>query len=93
MSLVLIRSRKAYWLRLLIAFDQFFNVLLSPLLNRFLPANHKEAMRPLFGFEDETLSSVFGKNARYVKWCYWMCQVLSRFDSNHCEKSIERDEG
>lgn len=80
-------QRPAYGWRLLLSIDQFFNVLLSPVLNLFLP---KTAHR--FGNEDETLSSVFGKNAATVTWCYWMCRLLHLFDKGHCHKSIEHDE-
>jgi len=81
-------KRKAYGWRLLIALDQFFNVLLSPILNYFLPFNSLN----YFGNEDETLSSVFGKNAGLCRWCFWLCRVLHLADKNHCKKSIEYDE-
>ena len=80
-------KKKHYVIRLLVSIDQFFNVLLSPLLNRCLcPTNGQ------FGSEDETLSSVFAKNAEHCKWCIGMCRFLHFFDKDHCEKSIERDE-
>ena len=43
----------------------------------------------LFGDPDETISSRLGK---YYKnsWAY---RVLNRLEQNHCEKSIENDEG
>lgn len=82
-------SKKPYWKRNLIAIDQLANVLFSPLLNRYLPIN----ALAFFGYEDETLSSVFAKNACYVSWCGFMCRVLHVFDQGHCEASLEKDEG
>ena len=81
---------KPYWKRLLVWLDQGVNVLLSPVLNIYLPPG---AYR--FGYEDETLSSVFAKNSRHhqVKWCCVMCKLLNLFDQDHCTKNIELDEG
>ena len=46
------------------------------------------------GHEDETLSSRAGKAAREGKrWACVFCWLLDRLDPNHCEKSIEPDEG
>ena len=46
------------------------------------------------GHEDETLSSRAGKAAREGKrWACVLCRLLDRLDPNHCEKSIESDEG
>ncbi len=25
--------------------------------------------------------------------CHWLCRLLDRIDSGHCDKSIEHDEG
>lgn len=74
----------------LILFDQAFNWLLSPVLNRFVKG---EGHR--FGNPDETLSSVFGKNARTktCRACNWICKyILHPLDHDHCERSIEADE-
>ncbi len=80
------------WLwNLLISVDQFFNVLLSPLLNMLVA---KSGAR--FGHPDETLSSVMGKNSRTKTCtvCTWICRhVLHPIDPNHCEESIEQDRG
>lgn len=46
------------------------------------------------GHEDETISSRAGKAARKGKrWACALCRLLDRLDPNHCEKSIEADEG
>jgi hypothetical protein len=47
-----------------------------------------------FGHEDETISSRMGKRARKGdKFAICFCKVLDLVDKNHCEKSIEEDEG
>ena len=48
----------------------------------------------LRGDPDETLSSAAGKarNAG-VRWGCILCRVLDWIDPDHCDKSIERDEG
>lgn len=43
------------------------------------------------GDPDETISSRCGK--RNWKPCRWLCRVLHKLDPEHCEKSIEADEG
>jgi len=77
-----------YFWRLLLSIDQFFNVLLSPLLNLLLKPSYP------FGNEDETISSVMGKNLRLgsCRACYFVCRVLHLLDKNHCKRSIEHDE-
>ena len=49
---------------------------------------------------DETISSRAGKYLRSlpkdtIRWkiAYWLCLVLHKFDKNHCQDSIEEDEG
>ena len=77
------------WLwNIFIWLDQGVNVIFAPLLNWLLkPENGR------FGDPDETLSSVFGKNRKNCKACYWICMALHLLDKNHCQKSIELDEG
>lgn len=79
-----------FWLwNVLVWIDQGLNVIFAPLLNALLrPELH-------FGSPDETLSSVFGKNVRVnrCRVCRWICMLLHVFDKNHCENSIEDDEG
>ena len=47
------------------------------------------------GDPDETISSRAGKEVRSGKGWGWkfLCLVLNKFDKNHCQKSIEEDEG
>ena len=46
------------------------------------------------GSEDETISSRAGKAAREGKrWGCVLCRLLNVFDNDHCQKTIEEDEG
>ncbi len=49
----------------------------------------------LGGYPDETISSRMGKRLakKNCPLCTWLCRVLDYLDENHCEDSIERDEG
>lgn len=47
----------------------------------------------LFGYPDETLSSRMGKRQDKCKVCRFICRILNIFESDHCQKSIEDDEG
>lgn len=81
---------KYFW-NILISIDQFANVLFSPILNLFVRKGGAQ-----FGYPDETLSSVFGKNEQsgHCKACNWVCRyILHPIDRNHCRKSVEVDEG
>jgi hypothetical protein len=46
------------------------------------------------GSEDELISSRAAKaSKRGEKWACVLCKLLHVLDKNHCEKSIEHDEG
>lgn len=46
------------------------------------------------GDEDETISSRAAKSARQGKtWGVALCKFLHWIDKDHCEKSLEHDEG
>ena len=45
-----------------------------------------------FGYPDETMSSRMGKR-QDIKPYKFICNVLNIVDKNHCENSIEEDEG
>jgi len=46
------------------------------------------------GSEDELISSRAAKaSKRGEKWACVLCKLLHKIDPNHCEKSIEHDEG
>ncbi len=64
----------------------FWNVLVS--VDQF-------ANTLLGGDPDETMSSRMGKaiNEGRCKFCKVVCWVLNKIDKDHCNKSIELDEG
>lgn len=71
--------------------DQHWNVVLAPILNRFVKTEHK------FGNPDETASSVVGKNLRDTndpEWRYieFVASWLLEGGKPHCIPSIEEDE-
>lgn len=76
---------KWYLIRLLLTIDQFFNVLLSPLLNLLPNLNHQ------FGHHDETISSVLGKSKDSCKLCGIVCKLLACFDNRHCIDAVKDD--
>lgn len=47
----------------------------------------------LGGYPDETLSSRMGKRVDTCPVCRFICKLLHLIDKDHCQKSIERDEG
>ena len=76
--------------RLLIAIDQLANVLFEPIF-RVIFFGDKG-----WGDEDETISSVLGKNYKKCRACRFVCRILSHLDwtsTQHCRDSIEEDEG
>ena len=85
-----------YGLKVFIGWDQLLNVLLAPCLNRIFN-------NPVFkfGYPDETISSVLGKNisrspANTDKSMYIVNTWLTKLDpnsDNHAVDSIEEDEG
>lgn len=46
-----------------------------------------------FGFPDETLSSVFGKNQEFSYFCKAWSAFLEWIDPGHMERAIEPEEG
>lgn len=47
----------------------------------------------LGGDPDETISSRAGKLQEKRKWACLLCKLLNYFETDHCKKSIEKDEG
>jgi hypothetical protein len=87
-----------YVFRILIWLDQGVNVVAGPVLNLALIIEAKIRGVDLFliskfGFPDETLSSVFGKNKRLSCWCGWIAWGLDKIDRGHTDLALERDEG
>jgi len=62
----------------------FWNVLLG--LDQFLNTL-------IGGDPDETISSRAGKQVETSRVAYCLCRILHVFDKDHCNKSIEPDEG
>jgi len=73
----------------LIWIDQGANAIFGWLFNLLM----KPTAEAQFGNPDETLSSVFGKNAALGKCpvCIFMCRILHKIDKHHCQESIEYD--
>ena len=86
------RKLPGYWEGLALAFDHFANAAFRGVWNLFVKDDGAR-----FGFPDEDMSSVMGKNfgRGTCPVCDWMCKhVLSRFgDHYHCRNAIEHDEG
>lgn len=62
----------------------FWNVLIA--IDQFFNA--------IFGGDpDETISSRAGKQVKNSRFAYYLCRALHRIDPEHCQKSIEPDEG
>jgi len=57
--------KRPKWLRVLLSFDQLFNVIIFN------------------GSQDETISSHIGRTGK----AKWLCNILKKFESNHCLKS------
>jgi hypothetical protein len=74
-----------------VSVDQFGNVVMSEMFNDILiyPTGYK------FGKEDETISSVLGKNKlknTLTETGSWLANFLDKLDPNHSINSIEADE-
>lgn len=71
------RKIKRYLWNVLISIDQLINTVL------------------LAGAPDETISSRMGKHVakKDCPACNLLCWLLNLIDKNHCQKSIELDEG
>jgi hypothetical protein len=70
-------NRDNYWWRIAKSWDQLINAHTG-------------------GDEDETISSRMGKAVEGRTGCWFcrvVCKVLHWIDPNHCQDSIERDEG
>jgi len=77
---------RAWLWNIIVWLDQGVNAFWGWALNRLFRVD-------VFGSPDETLSSCLGKVQHRCRACRWICLLLNRFDPQHCEKSIELDEG
>lgn len=79
-----------FW-KMALTFDQSGNVFCADMFNAILiTTGHK------FGDEDETISSVLGKNKRTGTLTFLgkgLSWTLNQIDRNHVEIAIEEDEG
>lgn len=82
-------------LRIAIGVDQLANASFPHLADVLLINKTGETYPYHFGNEDETLSSVLGKNLKLgtlSKIGVLVCTILSAIDSKHCLEAIEEDE-
>ena len=91
-----IREANNYYRKLAISKDQHSNVCTKYLFNDIMIIRKKDPSQPYrFGNEDETISSVFGKNQRRetltIFGKFWNT-FLNRIEKNHSELAIEEDE-
>lgn len=94
---------RRYLKRVAIWLTQSLNTLFGPVFDAalFIAAKRHERKtgfwpRPAwFGDEDETTSSVLGKNSEWSGTCRWICRRLDKLfgEEYHCISSIETDEG
>jgi hypothetical protein len=101
---------RQYFFAIAISIDQKGNVVMQELFNDILirpkykrigfehipdKMNYVTIQPYLFGHEDETISSVLGKNKvkGTLTWCgHILERILHLIDPGHSEKSIEHDE-
>jgi len=79
---------KGYFKSSAINIDKFGNREFRTSLNKTLIHENSPFM---FGNDNETISSVLGKNQRFghlTKFGKVICKILDTIDKNHCEKSI-----
>lgn len=83
------RRLNGYFMRIAISLDQLGNVVYSHLFNFLLIKSNAYQ----FGNEDETISSVLGKNKLNNSLTLigqFLSKILDRVDNNHVVKSIEK---
>ena len=90
-----IKELFAYYKRVAVAKDQYLNVTMRYFFNSTMCKNIPGQKRYLFGNEDETISSAFGKNLRrgtLTKFGYFWDRVLYKLEKDHTLLAIEEDE-
>lgn len=87
-----IRNTITKWCAMsLLSADQSWQVFLAPVLNKFATD-----IKAKFGDEDQTASSVIGKNkllTNAAEWCMIDAVLSKVLNSNHSVGAIEKDEG
>jgi len=87
------KDLKKYFEGIAVSYDQTANAENGILYNDIMIT--KMSLN-VFGFPDETLSSVFGKNKRsktLTKFGSIWSTLLNKIEKDHVEKAIEEDEG
>jgi 8-oxo-dGTP diphosphatase len=87
------KDLKQYFLNVAVSYDQTANAENGVIYNDIMIT--KMSLNE-FGFPDETLSSVFGKNKRVdtlTKFGNIWAWLLNKIEHNHVEMAIEEDEG
>jgi len=85
---MLFKGRKEYLFKIALSIDQLGNVVCGRFFNWVLIKKNGY----LFGFEDETISSVLGKNkviGQLKPAGRWLDRLLNKLDENHSINSIE----
>jgi len=92
------KAAAAWFWNFLIAIDQLANVILAPVQNGLVwlelksrGLSYDDMAR--FGYPDETLSSVYGKNKHDSYYCRAFAWALDKIDRGHTDGAIETDEG
>lgn len=86
-----LKSFNQHWFKIAVSIDQFANVWCKHALNDFCIKRRGY----MFGQEDETMSSVFGKNKDRGTLTYLGRRIsrrLNKLEGSHVEKAIEQDE-
>jgi len=90
-----LKEMSAYYKRVAVSKDQYLNVTMRYFFNSTMCKDRVGQNKYLFGNEDETISSAFGKNNRrgtLTKFGYFWDRVLHFIERDHTIKAIEEDE-
>lgn len=85
------KTRQKYFFNIAVSLDQLGNTICAGLLNVVMTKG--EYIK--FGFPDETVSGVLGKNKAKGTLTLigrGLCKVLNKIQENHVENAIEADE-
>lgn len=85
------KSFNAHWFKIAVSIDQLANVVVKHPLNDFCIKRGGY----MFGSQDETMSSVFGKNkatGTLTMFGALIASGLNKLEHNHVEKAVEQDE-
>ena len=86
---------KDYYMQIAVSKDQYLNVTMQYFFNATMCKDIPGVKKYLFGNEDETISSAFGKNNRLgtlTKFGYFWDRFLHKLEKDHTILAIEEDE-